>query len=64
MVRHLVVEHCLASSATPDGPFVPALSLFDAAYAQPGDRPRLYLQQHHPDRDLDAIGRHRLSGGR
>ena len=64
MVRHLVVEHCLAVLDHTDRVLGPGPLAFDAAHAQRVIDLRLYLQQHHPDRDLDAIGRHRLSGGR
>ncbi len=59
-VRHLIVEHCLTVLDHTDRVLGPVPLAFDAAHAQRVMDLRLYLQQHHPDRDLDAIGRHHL----
>jgi hypothetical protein len=60
-VHHLIVEHCLAVLSHADRVLGPGPLAFDAGHAQRVMDLRLYLQQHHPDRDLDAIGRYHLA---
>jgi hypothetical protein len=59
-VRHLVVEHCETVLHHAERALGPGPLAFDAGHAQRVMDLRLYLQQHHPDRDLDAIGHHHL----
>jgi hypothetical protein len=57
------VEHCETVLHHTDRALGPGPLAFDAGHAQRVMDLRLYLQQHHPDRDLDAIGRHHLESG-
>ncbi len=57
MVRHLIAEHCTAILDRADRALGPGPLAFDAAYAQRVMDLRLYLQQHHFERDLETIGR-------
>jgi alkylation response protein AidB-like acyl-CoA dehydrogenase len=57
MVRHLVAEHCGAILDRADRALGPGPLAFDAAYAQRAMDLRLYIQQHHYERDLETIGR-------
>lgn len=59
MVRHLVAEHCAEVLARADRALGPGPAAFDAAYAQRAMDLRLYIQQHHYERDLETIGRWR-----
>ena len=57
MVRHLVAEHCGAILDRADRALGPGPLAFDASYAQRAMDLRLYIQQHHYERDLETIGR-------
>ena len=59
MVRHLVAEHCGTVLDRADRALGPGPLAFDAAYAQRAMDLRLYIQQHHYERDLETIGRDR-----